>query len=189
MRWCVPLMAAVAFLLLPRLAQAQENDGTTSATVPTRPAILANRWQEDWSVLADPRVPREPFDDLKYIPLSLYDPKTYLSLGADFRERFEGNDGENFGTTPHSKNDYLISRTEAYADLHIADQVQIFTQILERLCALENDHRAARSGRSRRRAGLRNGDRAGRRRHAAAAIWPAANEFRLPALRVRPRRT
>jgi Alginate export len=128
MWWCVPLMAAIAFSLLPTLAQAQESDAT-GATVPTRPAILANRWEEDWSVLADPRVPREPFDNLKYIPLSLYDPKTYLSLGADFRERFEGNDAENFGTTPHSKNDYLISRTEAYADLHIADQVQIFTQI------------------------------------------------------------
>ena len=86
MRWCVPFMAAIGLLLLPTLAQAQENDGT-GTTVPSRPEILANRWQEDWSVLADPRVPREPFDGLKYIPLSLYDPKTYLSLGADFRER------------------------------------------------------------------------------------------------------
>src|SRR5277367_4008670 len=96
---------------------------------PPRPAILFNRWQEDWSVLADPRVPKEPFDSLKYIPLSPDDPKTYLSLGADFRERFEGNDAEGFGIGPHSSNDYLISRTEAHADLHIADQLQVFTQI------------------------------------------------------------
>jgi hypothetical protein len=34
-----------------------------------RPKILLNRWQEDWSPLADPRIPREPLDDLKYIPL------------------------------------------------------------------------------------------------------------------------
>jgi hypothetical protein len=126
----VRLMATITFLLLPQLAQAQENDGATdNATAPTRPAILANRWEEDWSVLADPRVPREPFDSLKYIPLSPGDPKTYLSLGADFRERFEGNDAEGFGLSPHSNNDYLISRTEAHADLHIADQVQVFTQI------------------------------------------------------------
>lgn len=122
-------MAAIMFLLLPRLVQAQENDDTGAATLPARPAILANRWEEDWSVLADPRVPREPFDNLKYIPLSPYDPKTYLSLGADFRERFEANDAEGFGLSPHSNNDYLISRTEAHADLHIADQVQVFTQI------------------------------------------------------------
>jgi len=43
-------------------------------------------------VLADPRVPREPLDSLKYIPLSADDPKTYLSLGAGLRERFEAND-------------------------------------------------------------------------------------------------
>src|ERR1700761_7377903 len=87
MRWCVPLMAAIGLLLLPTPAQAQENDGTIT-TVPTRPEILANRWQEDWSVLADPRVPREPFDSLKYIPLSLYDPKSYLSISPDKSPRF-----------------------------------------------------------------------------------------------------
>ena len=50
---------------------------------PERPAILFNRWQENWSVLADPRVPRKSLDDLKYIPLSTTDPNTYLSFGAD----------------------------------------------------------------------------------------------------------
>ena len=127
--WRVPLMAAITFLLLFQLAQAQENDGSANTTEPARPVILANRWEEDWSALADPRVPREPFDNLKYIPLSPYDPKTYLSLGADFRERFEANDAEGFGISPHSNNDYLISRTEVHADLHIADQVQVFTQV------------------------------------------------------------
>jgi hypothetical protein len=73
-------------------------------------------------------VPREPFDNLKYIPLSPDDPKTYLSLGADFRERFEANDVANFGVSPNRNNDYLISRTDWHADLHVADQVQVFTQ-------------------------------------------------------------
>jgi hypothetical protein len=127
--WCVVLAAAFAFVLFPRLAQAQVNDGNANAAPPARPAILPNRWEEDWSVLADPRVPREPFDNLKYIPLSAYDPKTYLSLGADVRERFEGNDAEGFGIGPHSNNDYLISRTEAHADLHIANQFQVYAQI------------------------------------------------------------
>jgi alginate export protein len=65
---------------------------------PERPAILFNRWQEDWSVLADPRVPRQPFDEFKYIPLSDIDPHTYLSLGADTRERFEANNAQGFAT-------------------------------------------------------------------------------------------
>ena len=44
--------------------------GRSTTSTPQRPAIMFNRWQEDWSVLADPRVSREPFDEFKYIPLS-----------------------------------------------------------------------------------------------------------------------
>jgi hypothetical protein len=69
-RWAVQFMAAIA-VLLPWPVQAQ--DGNSGTTAPTRPSIMFNRWQEDWSVLADPRVPREPLDGLKYIPLSAYD--------------------------------------------------------------------------------------------------------------------
>ena len=97
--------------LIPQLVHAQESDNTANATAPTRPAILPNRWEEDWSVLADPRVPREPLDSLKYMPLSPDDSKTYLSLGADFRERFEANDAANFGVSGNHNNDYLISRS------------------------------------------------------------------------------
>jgi hypothetical protein len=126
--WRVQFIMGMILLLLPRLAHAQESDGSGDTTQPTRPAILSNRWEEDWSVLADPRVPKEPFDDLKYIPLSPDDPKTYLSFGADVRERFEGNDAAMFGISPNRNNDYLISRTDAYADLRVADQVQAFVQ-------------------------------------------------------------
>jgi hypothetical protein len=126
--WHLRLTIAATFLLAPQLVHAQVSDSAGNATPPTRPAILPNRWEEDWSVLADPRVPREPFDNLKYMLFSPDDPKTYLSLGADIRERFEANDVANFGVTPNRNNDYLISRTEWHADLHIADQVQVFTQ-------------------------------------------------------------
>jgi hypothetical protein len=89
---------------------------------------MSNRWQEDWSVLADPRVPWEPLDRLKYIPLSAYDPKTYLSFGADLRERFEANNAVNFGVHPNKNQNYLLSRSDAFADLRIADHVQVFIQ-------------------------------------------------------------
>jgi hypothetical protein len=96
---------------------------------PTRPAILFNRWQEDWSVLADPRVPREPLDSLKYISLSVDDPKTYLSLGAGLRERFEANDATSFGVGTNRNQDYVISRAEVNADLRVAGQFQFFVQL------------------------------------------------------------
>jgi hypothetical protein len=96
---------------------------------PRRPSILFNRWQEDWSVLADPRVPREPLDSLKYIPLSPTDPQTYLSLGADVRERFEGNSAPQFGTPGNPAQNYLISRMELQADLRIGEHIQTFLQL------------------------------------------------------------
>ena len=95
---------------------------------PQRPAILFNRWQEDWSVLADPRVPRQPFDEFKYIPLSDVDRYTYLSFGANTRERFEANNAAGFATGPNRNQDYVISRNEFHADLRIANQVQAFVQ-------------------------------------------------------------
>jgi hypothetical protein len=99
-----------------------------SADTPDRPAIEFNRWAEDWSVLADPDVPREPLDELKYIPLSNHDALTYLSLGANIRERFEVND-INFGTGGNQQDSYLLSRTEAHLDLRIRGQVQVFFQL------------------------------------------------------------
>src|SRR5262245_3060083 len=124
--WAVQFIAAIT-VLLPWPVQAQ--DSNCGTTAPTRPSIMFNRWQEDWSVLADPRVPREPLDGLKYIPLSAYDPKTYLSFGGDLRERFEANNAANFGVGLNHNQQYVLSRSEAHADLRIADQLQVFVQL------------------------------------------------------------
>jgi alginate export protein len=112
-----------------RLAIAAFCVATTTASAAERPAILFNRWQEDWSALADPDVPREALDSLKYIPLADGDPKTYLSFGADLRERFESDDAVNFGVGGTRPQSYVISRLEAHADLRIADQLQAFVQL------------------------------------------------------------
>lgn len=118
--WLCGLAAAG---LAPGAAAAQET------TAPARPAILFNRWQEDWSVLADPRTPREPLDGLKYIPLSQSAPRTYLSLGAGLRERFEANDAASFGSGGTKAAAYVISRLELHADLRLGPRVQVFTQL------------------------------------------------------------
>jgi Alginate export len=120
--------AAVVICLIAAPQVARADDQSSQTTTPQRPAIMFNRWQEDWSVLADPRVPREPFDEFKYIPLSDTDRYTYLSFGADTRERFESNDAANFGTGPNRSQNYVISRNEFDADLRIANQIQAFVQ-------------------------------------------------------------
>src|ERR1700722_11354883 len=119
------LAAALLCLAAAPLA-ARADDGNP---VPERPAILFNRWQEDWSVLAAPRVPRQPFDEFKYIRLSDVDPYTYLSFGADTRERFEANNAQGFGTGGNRNQDYIITRNELNADLRIASQIQMFVQL------------------------------------------------------------
>ena len=93
-----------------------------------RPAILFNRWQEDWSVLADPCVPRKPLDKLKYIPLG-NDPDNYLSLGVNLRERFELNNATLFGLGNGRDDSYVIQRAEVHADAHFEQRVQIFVQL------------------------------------------------------------
>src|SRR5476651_670967 len=96
---------------------------------PTRPAIKANRWQEDWSVLKDPTLRTQPLDSLKYIPLSSANPFTYLSLGATLRERFEMNDASGFGVKNVARDRYLIQRFQVHADLHLNENWRVFTQL------------------------------------------------------------
>src|SRR6202007_1176543 len=80
-----------------------------------RPKIGLNRWQEDWSVLADPALRTEPLDDLKYIPLSSGNPNSYASLGLNLRERVESTQLGPFGIgNPHT-NTYDIQRLEIHA--------------------------------------------------------------------------
>lgn len=128
------LIPAVGFCSLAHPALAQDvnqpapSPAKDSQPIPVRPAISMNRWQEDWSVLADPALRTQPLDNLKYIPLSAGDPKTYLSLGGGLRERFESNDAPGFNTIPGRADSYVISRLEAHADLR-AGPVQLFLQV------------------------------------------------------------
>lgn len=106
-------------------SHAQTDDGTP----PVRPTIDFYRWQEDWSVLADPRVPPEFGDALKYIPFSDHDPKRYLSFGVTLRERFVSIDPPLFGTAGGRHQDYLLHRLEVHADVHLTDQTRVFVQL------------------------------------------------------------
>ncbi|NLP64804.1 alginate export family protein [Paraburkholderia sacchari] len=95
-----------------------------------RPAVMFNRWQEDWSVLANPCVARKPLDGLKYIPLG-GDPSSYLSLGANLRERIESNNAPLFGIGSAQSDTYLIQRVQVHADAHLAQHWQFFVQFVD----------------------------------------------------------
>ncbi len=115
----LPIFVIALLNLTPLRADAQTN---------SRPPIALYRWSEDWSVLADPEVPHEALDELKYIPLSASNRQTYLSLGANIRERFEDTDAQ-FGVGGNRQDAYLFSRVQAHADLRLDGQVQVFFQL------------------------------------------------------------
>ncbi|WBU31941.1 alginate export family protein [Rhodopseudomonas palustris] len=116
------LLASVALIAFAGLARAADD-------APARPAIQSNRWAEDWSVLADPKLQTEPFDSLKYVPLWVSDPKSYVSFGASLRERFEFNDAPAFGTGGNARDSYVIQRLQVHADVHFDANWRAFVQL------------------------------------------------------------
>jgi hypothetical protein len=124
----MPSLRRGTFTVLVGLATAAN---VCAADEPTdvRPSVGFYRWQEDWSVLADPARRTEPGDDLKYISLSRDDPKRYVSLGITVRERYENNDAPQFGATGKTDLSYLLHRLELHMDAHLTDATRVFVQV------------------------------------------------------------
>jgi Alginate export len=126
--WWSSLLAG-AVCLAAHAARAEDGNAPSANPAPERPSIHLNRWQEDWSVLADPALRTEPLDNLKYIPLSSADPNSYASLGLNLRERVESTQLAPFGIgNPHTDT-YLIQRLEVHADIRPNAHWQIFVQL------------------------------------------------------------
>ena len=130
---CLPSFAGraglvAACVVLGAGASAQDAAGA-AASPATRPALNANRWQEDWSALADGALRTEPLDGLKYIALSDADRQRYLSLGATLRERFESNAAPALGSGHAGTDAWVIERLQLHADLHAGEHLRAFVQI------------------------------------------------------------
>ena len=95
-----------------------------------RPSVSFNRWMENWDVLADPCLPRQPLDGLKYIPLGA-DGLSYLSLGGGLRERYEHIVTPLFGAGSAPSDGYVIQRANVHADLRLGSYVQVFGQLVD----------------------------------------------------------
>lgn len=126
----VTLLGASALALLASAAGAQELAASAApACTVQRPAINFNRWNENWRALADPCVPRQPFDDLKYIALG--DGGSYLSLGGGLRERYEHIATPLFGAGSARSDGYVIQRLNLHADLRLGQYTQVFGQLVD----------------------------------------------------------
>ncbi|MDG4488769.1 alginate export family protein [Xanthomonas vesicatoria] len=121
LRLTLPLM-----LLLCPCADAWAQSSTdAAAATPVRPAVKSNRWQEDWSPLADAALRTHPFDRLKYVPLG---DAGYASFGINLRERFESNHTPALGIGRESDR-YLLHRLQAHLDVRIGEHLQLLTQL------------------------------------------------------------
>src|SRR5262249_39864762 len=126
-RFCGLLFALVACCAMP--APGLADGEVQTPPMPERPAIKLNRWQEDWSVLADPRLRIEPLDTLKYIPLNPNDPQSYMSLGLTLRERFEMNNAPSFGVGNNPNDSYLLQRFQFHVDVRPDKHWQVFVEL------------------------------------------------------------
>lgn len=122
---CLLAPAVVSILWIFASSASAEED---SAARPTRPALKIDRWQEDWSPLADPALATQPFDTMKYIPLAPSDPHSYASLGISLRERFESNRSPGFGLLGVRGDSYLLQRLQFHLDVRPYENLQVFTE-------------------------------------------------------------
>lgn len=126
---CISPLAMAAVFFGAHVTRADDGAPQNVTSPPQRPEIGFNRWQENWSVLADPALRTEPLDELKYIPLLNGDPDSLMSFGLNLRERVESTQDGPFGIGDPHTNTYLLQRLELHADVHPDVHWQIFVQL------------------------------------------------------------
>jgi Alginate export len=98
-----------------------------SALAGERPAPQDLRFDEDWSVLAQPDAlaSRDPFDPVKWIALG---DGTALSFGGQARARFEAWDGFAFGAPTDDDDALFLTRFRLHADLLAGKRFRVFVE-------------------------------------------------------------
>jgi len=99
-----------------------------------RPAYKLIRYEEDWTALRDEALRTDLFDGLKLVPLD-EGARSFVSFGADVRERYEYVDDPLWGDAPQDPNGYLLSRVHVHADLHVGESLRFFGQLKSALLA------------------------------------------------------
>lgn len=108
------------------------------STCPNPPKYELLRQDEDYSYLRNDACKRDRWDALKYIHLGSSD-DSFLTIGVEARERYEGFRNASWGVGPQDGNGYLLQRLTAYGDFHMSRHIRFFTQ-------LTSDIEAGRNG-------------------------------------------
>src|SRR5260370_18352414 len=128
--WHSLVAAVVAVLLLPSVARS-----AAAPSCPSGPRYSIVRYDDDLSYLHDPVCRKDFWDPLKYIPLNARG-DWYLSFGGEIRERYERFHNPLWGQQPQSPGGFLLQRYLLFADLHLGQNVRIFSELMS---DFEND--------------------------------------------------
>jgi hypothetical protein len=104
---------------------------------PDPPEYEPLRQDEDYSYLRDPACKRHRWDSLKYLRLGSTG-TSYLTIGGEAREWYEGFRHALWGVGPQDDNGYLLQRLSAYGDLHARRRIRFFAQLASNIEAARN---------------------------------------------------
>ena len=99
--------------------------GVARAEAPPAPSSPF-RYDDDVGLFTAPTARDDLYGSLKYIPLGS---ASYLSLGADLRERLEASDTTLLGIKGSESQTYDLHRLLVYADLQLGDDFRVFGQL------------------------------------------------------------
>lgn len=101
---------------------------TTEIHVPYQ----AQRYDDDFSYLADPAKRSDFWDPIKYVPLD-ESGDAYVTFGGEVRERLDHFDSPLFGLRHRNSEDDLLHRLLLSADVHLGQQLRAFLQFGDHL--------------------------------------------------------
>jgi hypothetical protein len=101
------------------------------------PAYELLRQDEDYSYLRDDACRREPWDSLKYVRLGSCG-DSFLTIGGEMREWYEGFRNVNWGVGPQDDNGYLLQRLSVHGDFHLNRRIRIFAHLTSAIEAGRN---------------------------------------------------
>lgn len=116
------------------LADGAVNTGESPSTPP---AYKVLRFDENYACLANATNHSDWLDPIKYISLRTNSPTTYLTLGGEVRERFEGIHNPDFGVDA-SHDAYWLQRITLLGDLHLGERVRFFAEGISGIIVGEN---------------------------------------------------
>jgi hypothetical protein len=102
------------------------------STCPNPPEYTVLRQDEDYSYLRDPACRQDRWDTLKYVRLGSTG-DSFLTVGSETREWYEGFRNFLWGVGPQDGNGYLLQRFMAYGDFHVSRRLRFFAQLTSNL--------------------------------------------------------